>query len=269
MSASGKIDSGRILLLPIASIRPNPSQPRKVFSQRELEELADSIRLYGILQPLSVRVVEDGLELIAGERRLRAAKLAGLHQVPCILLRAGEADSAMMALIENIQRKNLDFFEQAQALAFLIQQFGLSQEQAAQRLGKSQSAIANKLRLLRLGSPVLCALRDANLTERHARALLRLSDSQQQLTAVHLAAANDWTVSQLERYVDAQLSEKAAPKQPSLCYRLRDTRAFFNAVSHHLERVRKSGIPAQSEQVETEDEIILTIRIRKQKDAAQ
>lgn len=262
-SASKNIDSGRILLLPIASIRPNPSQPRKIFPQKQLEELADSIRLYGILQPLSVRVVEDGLELIAGERRLRAAKLAGLHQVPCILLRAGEADSAMMALIENIQRRDLDFFEQAQALAFLIQHFGLSQEQAAQRLGKSQSAIANKLRLLRLGSAVLSACRDAELTERHARALLRLSDVQQQLTAVHLAAANHWTVAQLERYIDAQLCEKKKPPRELSAYRIRDARAFFNTVRHHLERIQTSGIPAQSEQIETADEIILTIRVKK------
>ena len=261
--ASGKIDSGRILLLPIASIRPNPSQPRRVFAQKELEELADSIRQYGILQPLSVRVVEDGLILIAGERRLRAAKLAGLHQVPCILLRAGEADAAMMALVENVQRKDLDFYEQALALAHLMQQFGLSQEQAAQRLGKSQSAIANKLRLLRLDGSVLSALREANLTERHARALLPLSDTAQQRTAVHLAAAKGWTVAQLEQYVKARSVQTPPQKRALGGYRLRDARAFLNTVCHHLDRVRKSGIPAESEQAETEDAIILTIRIPK------
>lgn len=146
----GLFESTRVLFLPADAIAPNPNQPRKAFAQDGLEELAASIRLYGILQPLSVRKVESGYELVSGERRLRASQMAGLTQVPCILVNVDDEASSLLALIENLQRRDLDFVEEAAALAKLIRTFHLSQEEAAQKIGKSQSAVANKLRLLRL-----------------------------------------------------------------------------------------------------------------------
>ena len=180
--------AGRVMLIPVDALRPNPAQPRGVFDPEGLQALADSIRQYGVLQPLSVRLTEDGPELIAGERRLRAARLAGLRTVPCLPVGADEEASAMLALIENIQRRDLDFWEQAQGIARLMHRFSITQEQAARRLGMSQSAVANKLRILRLPEDVLQQLRDAGLGERHARALLRLPDESAQRRAARLAA---------------------------------------------------------------------------------
>ena len=170
----GMLDSNRVLFLPVDAISPNPDQPRRVFSQHELEELAASIRALGLLQPLTVRRGEQGWELVAGERRLRAAKLAGLTEVPCLSLQIDSQRSSLLALVENLQRKDLDFWEEALALDRLISTYHLSQEEAARRIGKSQSAVANKLRLLKLPCAVLERLRDAGATERHARALLPL-----------------------------------------------------------------------------------------------
>ena len=179
LTKKGLYDSGRVLFLPVEDIAPNPGQPRTQFSQPELEELAGSIRALGLLQPLTVRRGEGGWELVAGERRLRAAKLAGLQQVPCLSVQADGQTSSLFALVENLQRRDLDFWEEALALRRLQGDFALSQEELARRLGKSQSAIANKLRLLKLPQEVLSALRDAGCTERHARSLLRLPDGEQ------------------------------------------------------------------------------------------
>ena len=178
------METGRVVFLPVRSIRPNPAQPRKVFEQTGLQELAASILQHGILQPLSVRRVGTSYELIAGERRLRAAKIAGLEEVPCLLMSMDEGQSGIAALVENLQRRDLDFIEEAEGLSRLMQLGGLSQEQAALRVGKSQSAVANKLRLLRHSPPVLEALRAAGLTERHARALLKLPQEEQKLAAI-------------------------------------------------------------------------------------
>ena len=145
----GLLETGKILYLPAAQIRPNPGQPRKIFDPAGLQELAASIAEYGIVQPLTVRRRDGFYELVAGERRLRAARMAGLREVPCILLSVDEAQSGMVALVENLQRRDLDYIEEAEGLARLMRLYGLSQEQAAQRVGKSQSAVANKLRLLR------------------------------------------------------------------------------------------------------------------------
>ena len=159
----------RVLYLSVDAIRANPDQPRKYFEPEALRELAESIGRYGILQPLTVRRGEDGYELIAGERRLRAAKLAGLREVPCLAVRSDEEESALLSLIENLQRQDLHYMEEAAAIAKLIAVYGLSQEQAAERLGKSQSAVANKLRLLRLSPACVALLREGGLSERHAR----------------------------------------------------------------------------------------------------
>ena len=157
----GNFDSTRILFLPVDAIAPNPDQPRRVFAQQELDELAHSIQALGLLQPLTVRrSAQGGWELVAGERRLRAARLAGLQEVPCLSLQIDSQRASLLALVENLQRKDLDFWEEALALEKLISTYHLSQEEAARRIGKSQSAVANKLRLLKLPAAVLETLRD-------------------------------------------------------------------------------------------------------------
>ena len=168
------METGRVVFLPARSIRPNPAQPRRHFREEALEELADSIRQHGILQPLSVRRVGVSYELIAGERRLRAGQLAGLTEIPCIIMNMDDKESGAAALVENLQRQDLDFIEEARGIAYLMEHWSMRQEQVAQSLGKSQSCIANKLRLLKHSPQVLDAIRDAGLTERHARALLKL-----------------------------------------------------------------------------------------------
>ena len=176
LQRKGEFLSTRVQYIPLGRIRPNPQQPRQGFDEVGLAELAASIRSCGILQPLTVRRAGDGYELVAGERRLRAARIAGLREVPCLVAQVGEEDSALLALMENLQRRDLDCWEEAAAIARLISRYGLSQEEAARRLGRAQPTVANKLRLLRLPEDVRNLLRENGLTERHARALLRLQD---------------------------------------------------------------------------------------------
>ena len=262
------LQSGRVLFVPVGSIRPNPSQPRRVFDQAALQELAASIAQYGILQPLTVRRTAGALELVAGERRLRAAKLAGLSEVPCIVVSVDNESSGMLALVENLQRRDLDFIEEAEGLARLMRQYGLNQEQAARRVGKSQSAVANKLRLLRHSPQVLQALRENGLSERHARALLKLPGEDERLRVIGLIAQNDWTVAKTEQYIDAQCQPVKTRRELGN-FVLRDVRVFLNSVSHQLDIIRSAGINAGAEQQETEQEIILTIRIPKRNAAAK
>lgn len=257
------LESGRVLFVPVSRIRPNPSQPRRVFDQGGLCELAASIAQYGVLQPLTVRKVGLNYELVAGERRLRAAKLAGLDEVPCITVTATDEDSCMLAMIENLQRRDLDFIEEAEGLAHLMETYGLSQEQAARRVGKSQSAVANKLRLLRLSPEILRRLRENRLTERHARALLRLPNEAEQLRVLELIVQGTWTVAKTEQYIDS-LAAAPAPRRRELgSFQLRDVRVFFNSVDHQISLIRAAGIDAGSERSETDTEIILTIRVPK------
>ena len=199
------METGRVVFLPARTIRPNPSQPRRVFREEALGELADSIRRHGILQPLSVRRVGNSYELIAGERRLRAGVLAGLSEIPCIIMSMDEEESGAAALIENLQRQNLDFVEEARGIARLMEKGNLSQEQAAALLGRSQSSVANKLRLLRHSEPVLTALREGGLTERHARALLKLPTEQDKLSAIAVILRMGMSVARTESFVSSLL----------------------------------------------------------------
>jgi len=255
----GLFESNKVLYLPIASLAPNPSQPRKRFSREGLEELAQSIAQHGILQPLSVRRTTSGYELISGERRLRAAHMAGLTEVPCLLVAADAAESSLLALIENVQRRDLDFLEEAQALQALLEATGETQDAVARRIGKSQSAVANKLRLLKLTPQTLRLLRDAGLTERHARALLRLEVPAQQEAAARHIIAHHLTVAQAETYVESLLSP--APKRSKPIFILKDVRLFLNTVTHSLDLMRDAGIQADCRRQDTDSEILLTIRI--------
>ena len=252
-----------VLQIPIGKIVPNPSQPRTFFDPQALRELAASIAQHGILQPLSVRRTGGLYELVAGERRLRAARLAKLTEVPCILIRADDEESSLLSLIENLQRRDLDCWEQAEGIARLMRLYVLSQEQAAAKLGISPSAVANKLRLLKHSPAVRAALREHGLSERHARALLRLPEEDQRLEAIGIIVRGDLNVAKTEALVEAMLTRQPKPK-PKRKMLVRDLRLFLNSVDRHLETLKLSGFPAGATREETETEIILTIRLPKQ-----
>ncbi len=251
--------TGRVQFVRPERIRLNPAGPRRVFDPAGLQELAESIRQYGILQPLTVRRLPDGLELVAGERRLRGAKLAGLKEVPCIVVSADEACSGVPELVEQLRRRDLDWLEEARGLSLLMEHYGLSQEQAAARIGKSQSAVANKLRLLKHPEPVLDILRQEGLSERHARALLRLPE-ERRLAAVTAIAAGNLTVAQTEQYIERLLTELGQRRSRS---RVRDVGAFLNALDRSISMVQSAGIDCCCRRQETEQELVLTIRLPK------
>ena len=258
----GEFLSARVQYIPVQQIRPNPRQPRRYFDPDGLRELADSIRAYGILQPLTVRRLGREYELVAGERLLRAARMAGLREVPCLIARVGEEDSAMLALIENLQRRDLDCWEEAEAIAGLIRQYGLSQEAAAEKIGKSQSGVANKLRLLRLSEGVRQLIRDNGLTERHARALLRLSDEEAQRRAVAAIVKGGWNVAKTEAYIEEQLREgRTTPPRRRPTYVIKDVRLFLNSVDRGVRMMRQAGVGAAWEREDADGCLVLTIRI--------
>ncbi len=265
---------GGILSLRVEDLAPNPVQPRRRFDEEELRELSESIRSYGILNPLTVRLRCGKYELVAGERRLRAAKLAGLKEVPCLLVDVDMQDAGLLALVENLQRKDLDFLEEAEGLQRLIRMFGMSQEEAARRIGKSQSAVANKLRLLKLPPDVLDALRQNGLSERHGRALLRLPDGESQRAALAVILENHMTVAAADAYIDALLSppEEAPPppekKERRRTFVLKDVRLFLNTVTRSIDLMKQGGIDAGMKREETEDALILTISIPKSRQEA-
>lgn len=257
----GLFESNKILYLPIDTVTPNPNQPRKHFSPEGLQELSASIAVHGILQPLSVRRTEAGYELISGERRLRAARLAGLTEIPCLLVSADEKESSLLALIENVQRRDLDFWEEALALRRLIDTYHISQEEAARRIGKSQSAVANKLRLLKLPQEALAILQAGGGTERHARALLRLETEEQQLESARRVVDLGLTVAQTEALVDSLLAGRSAPPRKKPTYIIKDVRLFLNTISRSLDLMRSAGVDAQCSRQDTEELITLTIQI--------
>ena len=256
------METPRVLQIPAAQIQPNPAQPRRSFDPAGLQELAASIVQYGILQPLTVRRRGSGYELVAGERRLRAAQLAGLTEVPCIVLSLDGEQSGLAALVENLQRRDLDCFEEAEALSRLMRLYGLSQEQAAMRIGKSQSAVANKLRLLRHTPRVIESLRANGLSERHARALLRLPSEQEWLDAITAIVNRGLNVARTEQYIEHLLEVRQAARTPRESG-LRDVNVFLHTLDRNLAFIRSAGIEADSTRSDTEREIVLTIRIPK------
>ncbi len=266
IKSSGLYESGRIVAVPPGDILPNPNQPRKQFELEALRELARSIERYGILQPLTVRRQGRQFELVSGERRLRAAMMVGLQKVPCIVIDTQETDSAVLALVENLHRRDLDFVEEAEGIMRLISVYDLSQEEAARRLGKSQSAVANKLRILKLPPDVLDRIRTAGLSERHARALLRLEGNEARRQALEHIIAEGLSVAKAEEYIDKLAA--ARPKRPrekavKPVYIVKDVRLFINSVTRGLEVMQRSGVDAHCQRSETEKELVLTIRIPK------
>jgi len=252
----------------ISEIVRNPNQPRRYFDPEAIATLAESIRQYGVLNPLTVRRTGNGgYELVAGERRLRAARVAGLTDVPCLLINADGEDSSVIALVENLQRRDLDFFEEANGFKRLIEQFGLTQE-AARKVGKTQSAVANKLRLLRLSQQNMELIRCNNLTERHARALLRLNDEADRINVTNYIIEHELNVSRTEEYIDEFLKAKENP-QPVVeaesgkrVVRLfKDVRFFLNTLNRAVGVMVDAGIGATVKQQESDDGLTLTICI--------
>ncbi|MBR7082278.1 MAG: ParB/RepB/Spo0J family partition protein [Oscillospiraceae bacterium] len=266
----GVFESCDIFFVPVSEITPNPAQPRKRFDPEGLMELAASIKRYGVLQPLSIRRAGYGYELVSGERRLRAALLAGLDSVPCIVLGVDAPDSSVLALVENLHRRDLDFIEEAEGIDRLIREFNMSQEEAARRLGKSQPAIANKLRILRLPPELLRAIRERGLTERHARALLRLDSNSDRAFLLKEIVERGLNVAKTEELIDAYMAQEGkikgqeAQNKPSRpVYVLKDVRFFLNTVTRGMDLMKQSGIRAEYGRSETETDIILTIKIPK------
>ena len=254
--------NGAVLLIPVGEIRPNPTQPRRDFPLDSLMELAQSISENGILQPLTISMEEGVPVLVAGERRLRAARIAGLREVPCVEVRAEAQRRQVLTLIENLQREDMNCFEEAEGIRYLIDSYELTQCEAAHRLGMSQSAVANKLRLLRLPEEERVRLIAGGFSERHARALLRLNDGEQRAQLLDRMERDKLTVAQTERLVEDWLAGRVHRKPPKPL--IRDVRVFFNTVNHALSIMRRGGIPAESTQRDEGEYIEYVVRIPKQ-----
>ncbi len=257
-------ERNKISEIDINAISPNPCQPRKVINEEELFELAQSIKQYGLIQPIAVRRTErERFELISGERRLRACKMIGLLKIPAIIIDVMRTDSAILAIIENIQRKNLDYLEEGEAYASLLNEHGLTQEELAERLGKTQSTIANKVRLLRLSPHIRAMLREYNLSERHARALLRLPDDKVRLNALRLIIDRNLNVTRTEQYIERLLNPQERQKQKSGIRVFKDVRIFSNTIKQAVDIMKKSGVDAETFKSENEEFIEYTIKIPK------
>ena len=254
----------QVLHIPLSKIVPNPYQPRKEFESEALSELADSIRQYGVLQPLLVAPGKDDTYiLIAGERRLRASTMAGLGTVPVIVSEYTSQQIAEIALIENLQRKDLHYLEEAEGYEKLVNTFHLTQESMAIRVGKKQSTIANKLRLLRLPSSVRKKLHDSDLTERHARVLLKLENEELQKAVLQKVLKGHFNVRQTEALVEKTLKEagKLNQKKPRFVI-VNDVRIYLNSIKEIMETVKTSGIPSSMEQEMDGDDVVVTLRIK-------
>ena len=266
--------------LPIDSIRMNPYQPRKEFARSSLVELANSILEYGVLQPISVRVLKSGTyELIAGERRLRASRLAGLREIPAIIFQINDNDSAILALVENLQRENLNYMEEAEGYYCLLTEHGFTQEELSAKVGKSQSTIANKIRLLRLPPMVKRIISENNLSERHARSLLRLPDKQLQIRALKNICDKGMSVQETEEMVKEMLEKYVRPdpnrafcrseiaearqKRGRVKFIVKDIRIFVNTIREAVNMMKEAGIKARAAQFDRDEYIEFVIRIPK------
>ena len=253
--------------IPINEISPNPFQPRKTFDDDALHELASSIREYGIIQPLLVRRINFKYELIAGERRLRASKLVGLAEVPVIIKDLSDKEMAELALIENLQREDFHYLEEAQGFQQLIANFGLTQEELAKRVGKNQSTIANKMRLLKLSSEIQNLLVKENLTERHARALLKIEDHDVQNQVIKSILEKKLNVRETEELIDSLIQdakEKKTPRQ-NVVKVIKDVRIFINTINSVVGDMKKLGINVMVSQEQNNDYIIINMRVPKKK----
>ncbi len=255
-------ETGVVLMVSVDKISLNPYQPRKTFDPISISELSQSIKEYGVIQPITIRKnFIGGYELVSGERRLRATKQAGLEKIPCILIDVSENDSAIIALLENLQRADLTFLEEADALSHLVDEHNYTQEQLAKKLGKSQSAIANKLRVLRLPEEVKKILNENNLTERHARALLKLPSAKLQLKVVKTVAENELTVTATERLVQKEINDLEKKEPVPKIKTPMQIRMLINSINKALDTVKKSGLNVESVKNENDTYVEYLIKI--------
>ncbi|NLK35547.1 MAG: nucleoid occlusion protein [Gracilibacteraceae bacterium] len=260
-------DSKVIISIPIDEIAPNPYQPRKEFNGSSLEDLAASIKEYGVLQPINVRKIgERGYELISGERRLRASKLAGESHIPALIIEVIEQDSAVIALIENLQREDLNFIEEAEGYYNLINDHGMTQEELARKVGKKQSTIANKLRLLKLKDSIKKKVLENELTERHARALLKLPDDTLQEKALNRIIKRNLNVKKTEELVEKMLDEVAASAEKPKKKRIKgkmNYNIYINTLKNACKEMLKAGCRVEYNQIDRGELIEVTVKIPK------
>lgn len=277
----GESDRGReeVRQIPVDSIRPGSHQYRTRFSEPPLAELADSIAEHGVIHPIILRPTPSGYELVAGERRWRAAKLVGLKTIPAIVRDMSEQDVALVGLIENLHREGLNPIDEASGYLELLTQFQLTQEQVAKRVGRSQPAVANKLRLLKLPEDVREALASGTISERHARALLRLQHAEDQSRILGEILQNDLTVKETEDLVDglvgrtkpgsaeeiAAAGETRVVKRQRVVKVVRDIRIFLNSFREAVRLLRQSGVATEMDERDEGDQIVLEVRIAKRR----
>ena len=258
----------KLVTLPIDCIRANQYQPRRFFAPESIEELSQSLKQFGLLQPITVRYIQGGqYELIAGERRLRAAKKAGWHYIDAIVTNSSDAISAIFALIENVQRENLHFFEEAQGYYLLLRDHRMTQEELAVKLCKTQSTIANKLRVLKLPKAVRDQVLIGRLTERHARALLRLDNEELQLKAVEVIRMRQLSVKatedMIQRMIERQEEVSAAPGSKKILKLFHTSRIFINTIAETVKSMVENGIKSTMDVIEADEEITLVIKVPK------
>lgn len=253
----------KVVMIPLGAIVPNRAQPRSNFDEKELYQLSQSIRENGIIQPVCVRKTGVTYEIISGERRCRAAKLAGMSEVPCIVMDIDEEKSAVLAIIENIQRSDLSFFEEAIAINELINVYGLTQQEAARRLGKAQSTIANKLRLLRFTDAERTILASNNISERQARAIIRIDDPQKRINVLHTVVKRRMNLEQTEEYVASQLGEKTMETHVarSSIFNIPLPKVYINSINKIVGRMKSANISCETMLEKTDKYFEYTIRI--------
>ena len=260
------MEAKKVMEIPIEKIVPNPYQPRRVFSQAALEELSNSIKSYGILQPITVREIDGNYELVAGERRFRAAKLANLEFVPAIINNMTNESSAVLALLENLQREDLNFIEEAMGYENLIKEHSFTQQQLAEKLGKNQSTIANKLRILRLPMEIKIKLVENDLTERHARALLKLPNEELIKEVLEKVIKNELTVKKTEKLIKDILEELESPQDANKKSNVKCTmgmRIYLNTMKQAFDTIIDTGIEAKYNEVDKGDYMEVVVRIPK------
>ncbi len=263
---TGVEDSRKIHMIAVERIIHSTSQARQSFNDASILSLANSIRNHGIINPITVRKSansRDFFEIIAGERRLKAAKLLEMNEIPCIIAEADELEGAEISIIENIQREDLSFFDEAAAIASLIRLHGLTQIEVAERLSVSQPYIANKLRILRLSDDERHKILKSGLSERHARALLRISSPDERMRIIDYICTHDLNVAATEAYIERLMSEKTSKRSEPFSKRvvLKDIRLFYNSVDRAISTIKQAGIPVESERTEENGVTVLTIRI--------
>ncbi|AEE92731.1 Nucleoid occlusion protein [Tepidanaerobacter acetatoxydans Re1] len=256
-----------VVNIPLEEIQPNIYQPRKDFNDESLDELTNSIKSYGVLQPIVVRRnSRGGYEIIAGERRWRACKKAGLKEIPAIIKDAKDADTAILALMENIQREDLNFLEEAEGYRQLIQECGVTQEQLAMKLGKSQSTIANKMRILKLSPEIINIISQEKLTERHARSLLKLPDKELQMQVLNQVVSRGLSVRQTEELIEQtieKINDDKKNKSKSFKIAIKDVRIFVNSVRKLVKAIKETGVNAEYKEVDKGEYIELMVQIPK------